>query len=63
MSGRPPFETQTLKDTYKMISKGKYTEPSHASVNARHFVKSCLQVQPTVSDTDTNSQLQLYIYI
>lgn len=47
MSGRPPFETQTLKDTYKMISKGKYTEPSHASVNARHFVKSCLQVQPT----------------
>ncbi|XP_067934178.1 serine/threonine-protein kinase PLK1-like [Watersipora subatra] len=46
LSGRPPFETDCLKETYKLITKCKYNELAVASTNARHIIGRCLRVDP-----------------
>jgi len=47
--GRPPFETQSLKETYKLIAQSRYPEPSSVSFHAKSLITSCLKVDPRVS--------------
>jgi polo-like kinase 1 len=42
--GRPPFETQTLKDTYAKIKKNDYHVPSKTGPLARKLIMWLLQV-------------------
>ncbi len=42
--GKPPFETQTLKDTYKRIKNNEYHVPSRVGYNAKNLIRKLLQV-------------------
>lgn len=44
--GRPPFETQTLKDTYTRIKKNEYHIPSRIGPVARSLIQKLLQADP-----------------
>ncbi|KAK0403354.1 hypothetical protein QR680_016874 [Steinernema hermaphroditum] len=50
--GKPPFETQSLQDTYSRIKKNQYTIPSKISSHAANLIRSLLdpvpQRRPTV---------------
>ncbi|KAK8731564.1 hypothetical protein OTU49_007371 [Cherax quadricarinatus] len=45
--GKPPFETQTLKDTYMRIKKNEYHIPSRIGPLARSLIQRLLQGDPT----------------
>merc|ERR1719244_1490499 len=45
--GKPPFETQTLKDTYTRIKKNEYHIPSRIGPLARNLIQRLLQHEPT----------------
>ena len=42
--GKPPFETQTLKDTYKRIRANEYHVPSKVGPLAKLLIRKLLQV-------------------
>lgn len=44
--GRPPFETQTLKDTYSRIKKNEYHVPSRIGPLAKSLIVRILQDDP-----------------
>uniref|UniRef100_A0A131Z160 Serine/threonine-protein kinase PLK n=1 Tax=Rhipicephalus appendiculatus TaxID=34631 RepID=A0A131Z160_RHIAP len=44
--GHPPFETQSLKETYVRIKKNEYRVPSSVSSAARKLIKKMLQPDP-----------------
>jgi len=44
--GKPPFETQTLKDTYSRIKKNEYHIPSRIGPLARNLIQRLLQHDP-----------------
>ena len=43
--GKPPFETQTLKDTYKRIRANEYHVPSKVGPLAKQLIRKLLQVR------------------
>ena len=43
--GKPPFETQTLKDTYARIKKNEYHVPSRVGGSAKNLIVRLLQVR------------------
>ncbi|XP_068213543.1 serine/threonine-protein kinase PLK1-like isoform X2 [Palaemon carinicauda] len=45
--GKPPFETQTLKDTYMRIKKNEYHVPSRVGPLARTLITKLLQGDPS----------------
>jgi len=45
--GKPPFETQTLKDTYSRIKKNEYHIPSRIGPLARNLIQRTLMHEPT----------------
>ena len=45
--GKPPFETQTLKDTYHRIKRNEYHVPSGLSQPAKSLIKALLHADPT----------------
>ncbi|KAK2718492.1 serine/threonine-protein kinase PLK1-like [Artemia franciscana] len=45
--GRPPFETQTLKETYAKIKKNEYHVPSRIGPLAKDLIMRMLQGDPT----------------
>ena len=42
--GKPPFETQTLKDTYARIKRNEYHVPSRIGPAAKNLISKLLQV-------------------
>uniref|UniRef100_A0A5S6QX90 Serine/threonine-protein kinase PLK n=1 Tax=Trichuris muris TaxID=70415 RepID=A0A5S6QX90_TRIMR len=44
--GKPPFETDSLKDTYARIQRNEYHIPSRLSQSARHMIQRTLQTDP-----------------
>jgi len=44
--GKPPFETQTLKDTYNRIKKNEYHVPSRVGPLAKQLITKLLQHDP-----------------
>ena len=42
--GKPPFETQTLKETYKRIRANEYHVPSRIGLQAKNLIRQLLQV-------------------
>merc|ERR1712110_160918 len=52
--GKPPFETQTLKETYNRIRKNEYTIPSGMNVHASKLIRKLLSPlahkRPTARD-------------
>lgn len=44
--GKPPFETESLKDTYQKIKRNEYRIPSHISPNARSLITRLLHSDP-----------------
>lgn len=44
--GKPPFETQTLKDTYSRIKRNEYHVPSKIGPLARNLITKLLQNDP-----------------
>ena len=44
--GKPPFETQCLKDTYSLIKCNEYYIPSPINVSARQLIKHLLRLNP-----------------
>ncbi|KAK3889864.1 hypothetical protein Pcinc_006158 [Petrolisthes cinctipes] len=49
--GKPPFETQTLKDTYMKIKKNDYHIPGRVGPLARSLIQKLLQGDPTCRPT------------
>jgi len=49
--GKPPFETQTLKDTYNRIKKNEYYVPSKVGPLAKGLIQKLLQHEPTKRPT------------
>lgn len=45
--GKPPFETQTLKDTYSRIKRNEYHIPSKIGPLARNLIAKLLQSDPS----------------
>jgi len=45
--GKPPFETQTLKDTYSRIKRNEYHIPSKIGPLARNLISRLLQADPS----------------
>lgn len=44
--GKPPFETETLKETYKRIRANEYHVPSRIGLNAKNLIRQLLQDDP-----------------
>lgn len=49
--GKPPFETDSLKDTYQRIKRNEYRVPSHISSNARSLITRLLRADPASRPT------------
>jgi polo-like kinase 1 len=49
LNGRPPFESQEVKQTYKKIRAGAFSFPEHVTIGtyAKDFIRKCLIVDPT----------------
>lgn len=45
--GHPPFETQSLKETYTKIKKNEYHIPSRIGTLARNLIIKMLQADPS----------------
>ena len=52
--GRPPFETESLKDTYQRIKRNEYRVPSHVSIEARVLITKLLRPDPATRPTTTD---------
>lgn len=52
--GKPPFETNSLKDTYLRIRKNEYYIPTKVSPSARSLLQSLLQLDPSKRPTMTS---------
>lgn len=46
--GKPPFETNTLKDTYSKIKKNEYHIPSKIGISARNLIQKLLRSEPSL---------------
>lgn len=44
MAGFPPFYDEDATNTYKKILAGRFSFPSHFSVNSRDLIRKLLQV-------------------
>ena len=51
LTGKPPFETQTLQDTYKKIKKNEYVIPSRMSPLAKSLIQRLLHAKPSSRPT------------
>lgn len=51
LTGAPPFETMSLKDTYNKIRRNDYEIPSRISSAARVLIRKLLQPDPTSRPT------------
>ena len=51
LAGRPPFETNDLKDTYRKIRHNDYSIPSSVSPDAKVFIEKMLQADPSKRPT------------
>ncbi|XP_053713724.1 serine/threonine-protein kinase PLK1 [Synchiropus splendidus] len=49
--GKPPFETNCLKETYNRIKKNSYTVPWHVNSTATSLIKRMLHADPTQRPT------------
>ena len=49
--GKPPFETETLKETYHRIRQNEYHVPSHVSPEARSLITRLLRSDPSCRPT------------
>ena len=49
--GRPPFETQTLKETYLRITSNKFFVPPSVSKPAKHLIQKLLHPDPASRPT------------
>jgi polo-like kinase 1 len=49
--GKPPFETESLKDTYQRIKRNEYRIPSHISPSARSLITRLLRADPATRPT------------
>lgn len=49
--GKPPFETDSLKDTYQRIKRNEYRIPSHISSMARSLITRLLRADPASRPT------------
>ncbi len=49
--GKPPFETQTLKDTYARIKRNEYHVPSRVGPLAKNLISKLLQHDPSKRPT------------
>ncbi|KAJ6216981.1 hypothetical protein RDWZM_008138 [Blomia tropicalis] len=49
--GKPPFETDQLKNTYRRIKKNDYTIPSHINKQLANFIAGMLQSDPSKRPT------------
>ena len=49
--GKPPFETNDLKDTYKRIKSNEYRIPSNVGTEVSSFIQKLLQSDPTKRPT------------
>lgn len=50
--GKPPFETNSLRDTYAKIRRGDYYLPtSRVSPAAKNLISKMLQVEPNIRPT------------
>lgn len=49
--GKPPFETESLKDTYQRIKRNEYRIPSHISPSARSLITQLLRADPATRPT------------
>jgi len=62
--GKPPFETNTLKETYNRIKTGHYRIPTHVSKEARTVIKKMLaddpQSRPSIADLINMSWFSLW---
>lgn len=47
LCGKPPFETETHNETYKLISKVDFRFPSHVSEGARDLISRMLRHDPS----------------
>lgn len=45
--GKPPFETNDLKDTYKKIKNNDYEIPNYVPEDARDFIRQMLKADPS----------------
>jgi polo-like kinase 1 len=54
LNGRPPFESQEVKQTYKKIRAGAFSFPEHVTIGnyAKDFIRKCLTV-------DVNKRMNL----
>ncbi|KAM9474782.1 serine/threonine-protein kinase PLK2b [Clarias gariepinus] len=46
LQGKPPFETNNLKETYRSIKEARYSLPSSLSLQARQLIASMLSRDP-----------------
>ena len=49
--GKPPFETQSLKDTYARIRRNEYHIPSRISETSKAFIQRMLRLNPAERPT------------
>lgn len=49
--GKPPFETETLKDTYNRIKNNQYTIPPRIGVDAKQLINKLLAADPAKRPT------------
>ena len=49
LNGRPAFEAQEVKQSYKKIRAGAFSFPEHVTIGtyAKDFIRKCLIVDPT----------------
>lgn len=53
MIGKPPFETDSLKETYHKIRHNDYRIPSHISLEAKALITKLLRQDPSTRPTAT----------
>ncbi|KZT19518.1 kinase-like protein [Neolentinus lepideus HHB14362 ss-1] len=46
ITGHPPFEGNSVTETYERVSRGKYEIPSTTSINIKHLLSELLQMDP-----------------
>lgn len=46
LTGKPPFESSSYDDTYRRISKARYTCPNYISDGAKDLISRLLVVNP-----------------
>lgn len=49
--GKPPFETESLKDTYQRIKRNEYRIPSNVGPEARSLITRLLRSDPSSRPT------------